>query len=162
MAAAAAHPTGAGFDLLLLFHAACALVGLGTVVVSGIQSLRLGGIQSGTEPSAALRRYFTPGINWGARVLYGVPVFGFSLLAASQGAYGVREAWVLTGLSIWVVVIALGEGLLWPEERRVQRLLHDSQGSSGELHGACQRAATTAGIMVALLLSAFVIMFLRP
>ena len=38
----------------------------------------------------------------------------------SQGAYGLRDGWVMGGLAVFVVVALLEEGVLWPAERRVQ------------------------------------------
>ena len=77
-------PTGAVYTTLLMAHVLCAVVGFGTMVVTGTQAAR-----ARRGPSAAgaegVRRYFRPGVNWAGRALYGVPVFGFWLLAASRG-----------------------------------------------------------------------------
>ena len=51
-----------------------------------------------------LRRYFRPGFNWAGRAVYGIPVFGFALLAMSQGAYALGDGWVLAGLALFVAV----------------------------------------------------------
>ncbi len=157
------QPTGAGFDLLLLFHGACALVGIGTVAVSGIQAWRLGAVPAASETPVSLRRYYAPGFNWAARVLYGVPVFGFALLGASKGAYGLGQGWVMVGLTLWVVVIGLGEGLLWPLERRLQEAVSRSGGEKGAAFSStCRSAWLTASGMLLLLVVAMAIMFARP
>ena len=65
-------------------------------------------------------RYFRPGVNWGGRLLYGIPIFGFALLAMSHGAYALSDGWVASGLAVFVVVVVLAEGVLWPAERRIQ------------------------------------------
>ncbi len=158
------QPTGAGFDLLLLFHGACALVGIGAVVVSGTQAWRLGALPAGSEAPVSLRRYYTPGFNWAARVLYGVPVFGFALLGASKGAYGLGQGWVMIGLTLWVVVIGLGEGLLWPLERRLQEAVSRSAGGERGtgVASTCRSAWLTASAMLLLLVVAMAIMFARP
>jgi len=59
-------------------------------------------------------------VNWAGRTLYGIPIFGFGLLALSHGAYGLGDGWVLGGLAIFVGVVLLAEGVLWPAERRLQ------------------------------------------
>ncbi len=58
----------------------------------------------GARPEA-LTRYFRPGVNWAGRSLYGIPVFGFLLLALSHGAYSLRDGWVMSGLFIFVVMV---------------------------------------------------------
>jgi hypothetical protein len=122
---AAAGRLGAGFDLVLILHVACVVVGLATVVVSGIVAGRLAAALPAPPPAQVLR-YYAPGINWAGRVLIGVPVFGFILLAMSHGAYGLNDGWVTQGLVLWVVVAGMTEGLLWPAERQLQMLLRGS------------------------------------
>jgi hypothetical protein len=115
------QPQGAAFDVVLLVHVACVVVGLATTVTSAATATRLRRL---VEAPAALPdtvvRYFRPGVNWAARAIYGIPVFGFVLLAMSQGAYALHDAWVMSGLGIFVVVALIGEGSLWPAERRLQ------------------------------------------
>src|SRR5665213_1749835 len=63
-------PIGAGFSVLLLLHVACAIVGFGAVAVTGVEARRAG--RPPTGPGAdGVRRYFSPGVNWAARALYG-------------------------------------------------------------------------------------------
>ena len=38
-----------------------------------------------------LRRYFRPGFNWAGRFVYGIPVFGFALIAMSHGCLCARR-----------------------------------------------------------------------
>jgi uncharacterized membrane protein len=116
------QPTGAAFDVVLILHVGCVLVGLATVIaaIAAAGGLRSG--PAGAPPSDAVARYFRPGINWAGRTLWGIPVFGFILLAMSHGAYSLHDGWVAGGLGIFVVLASLGEGVLWPTERRLQRV----------------------------------------
>jgi hypothetical protein len=86
-----AGPLGAGFDIVLIAHVACVVIGLASVVASGVVAARLR--RRPEDPGEQLVRYYTPGINWVGRVLYGVPVFGFVLLGLSQGSYGLDDGW---------------------------------------------------------------------
>ncbi len=61
-----------------------------------------------------MRRYFRPGVNWAGRALYGVPVFGFALVAASDGAFDAGDAFVAVGLVLWLVAAVLAEVVVWP------------------------------------------------
>ena len=50
-------------------------------------------------------------------------MFGFALLAMSQGAYALGQGWVLGGLALFAAVALVGEGVLWPAEQRLQAAL---------------------------------------
>ena len=119
-----AQPSGAAFDVVLLAHVACVLVGLATVAASTATAVRLRRLL-GTAVAVpeAIVRYMKPGVNWAGRLIYGIPVFGVVLLAMSHGAYSFRDDWVMSGLAIFVVVALVAEGLLWPAERRAAETL---------------------------------------
>ena len=118
------QPDGAAFDVVLVLHVVCVVAGLVTVSTAAATARRLGRlVRNGAPLPEALRRYFRPGVNWGGRTIYGIPVFGFALLALSQGAYALGDGWVLGGLFLFLVVALLAEGMLWPAERRLQQAL---------------------------------------
>jgi len=157
-------PAGAGFDLLLLAHVACVIAGLGAVVVSGVQALRLLGSANGGPLPATLLRYFGPGTNWVGRTLYGVPLFGFALLAASGGAYTLGDTWVMTGLVLWGVAALCAEGLLWPAERRIQAALSGNRSAPAPAtyRAPARRVAAVGVVLVVLLVAATVLMVAQP
>ena len=118
------QPDGAAFDIVLLLHVACVVVGLVTTATAAATATRLRRLLGSPVPlPETLRRYFRPGVNWGGRIVYGIPVFGFALLAMSQGAYALGQGWVLGGLAIFAGVALVGEGVLWPAEQRLQAAL---------------------------------------
>jgi uncharacterized membrane protein len=115
------QPSGAAFDVVLLLHVACAVVGIVTVATAAATARRLGHLaRTGTPLPEPLRRYFRPGINWAGRTIYGIPVFGFALIAMSRGAYTLGDGWVSGGLALFVALALVAEGVLWPTERRLQ------------------------------------------
>jgi hypothetical protein len=118
------QPSGAAFDLVLLLHVACVVVGLATTIASAATASRVQRLIERSAPlSDAMTRYFAPGVNWAGRVMYGIPVFGFALLAMSRGAYALRDVWVMGGLGLFALLLLVAEGLLWPSERRLQGTL---------------------------------------
>ncbi len=168
--AAVHQPDGAAFDIVLLGHVACVAVGLVTTTAAAASSSRLRRLlRSGAALPGPLLRYFRPGVNWAGRTIYGIPVFGLALVGMSQGAYALRDGWVLTGLAVFASVVLLAEGVLWPAERRIQlALLETVPGVSGPPEaatpmerdaGSMNRAAT---IMLALLVLATVVMVAQP
>lgn len=133
--AGARQPTGALFDVVLLLHVACVVIGLGTLVASGVQGWRLWAAgRSATPLPESLTRYYGPGANWAGRVIYGIPAFGLTLLGLSRGVFGLQLPWVAAGAAIWVVGAGVAETVLWPAERRIWRRLQ--QGAVVGVDGA--------------------------
>ena len=126
------QPDGAAFDVVLLLHVACVVVGLVTSLTATATTARLRRhLRTAAPPPDALRRYFRPGANWAGRTMYGIPVFGFALLAMSQGAYTLRQGWVLGGVALFAAMALVAEGMLWPAERRLQDALAAPTGVAG-------------------------------
>jgi len=187
----ARQPTGPLFDIILLAHVACALVGLASVVASAVFAARLRGALGRTGPGATaggssqegdvlapLERYYAPGANWMGRVLYAVPVLGIALVATSKGYASFADGWLLGGVVLWVAAILLGEGVVWSGERQIQELLRhgleptlppagDREGQRSPWTGttaaaASRRVMVGAVAMGAVLIAAFVVMTARP
>jgi len=157
-------PTGPLYSILLILHVLCAVVGFGTMVLTGAQASR-----ARRGPSApgsdGVRRYFRPGVNWAGRALYGVPVFGFVLIAQSSGSFGAGDGFVVAGLFTWLVAALLAETLVWPGERRIQALVTERWGdpdTATALDRECRRMTVAAGVLTALFLGATVIMVGKP
>jgi len=161
------QPDGAAFDVVLLAHVACVVVGLATTLASAATASRLQRLVDRASPlSESMARYFAPGVNWAGRTTYGIPVFGFALLAMSQGAYALHDGWVLSGLGIFAVLVLLDEYVLWPSERRLQGTLADSLAEGSAPGSSVLRDARTmqfsASASVALLVLGSVLMLAQP
>jgi hypothetical protein len=162
------QPSGAAFDVVLLLHVACAVAGLVTTLAAAATGSRLRRLLRASAPlPEPLRRYFRPGVNWAGRTVYGIPVFGFALLAMSRGAYALGDAWVLAGTALFAAVALLAEGVLWPAERRLQAAVGHA-GTGVPLRGMdsmerdASRMARAAGGGLVLLVAALVVMVAQP
>jgi len=162
------QPVGAAFDIVLLLHVGCAVAGLVTTAAATATASRLRRLLRVSAPlPEPLRRYFRPGTNWAGRAVYGVPVFGFALLAMSQGSYALGDGWVLAGLALFVAVALLAEGVLWPAERRLQAAVATLEtGVPSLAPDAVGRDATAmaraAGAALLLLVAGMVVMVAQP
>ena len=168
-----AQPQGPAFDIVLLLHVGCVVAGLATVVTSAATAARLRRLLRVVRslPEAVVR-YFRPGVNWGGRLLYGIPIFGFALLAMSHGAYALSDGWVASGLAVFVVVVVLAEGVLWPAERRIQGSVSSGSTSTSESEAEPRGAPTvlrdaqlivwSAAAALVLLLVGTVLMVAQP
>ena len=164
------QPDGAAFDVVLLLHVGCVVVGLVTTLTAAATAGRLRRLLRSPAPlPETLRRYFRPGVNWAGRFVYGIPVFGFALLAMSQGAYALGDGWVLAGLAIFAAVALLAEGVLWPAERRLQAAVAAGRGGRRARSPTRRRWAPTpplmaraAGAALVLLVAGMVVMVAQP
>jgi hypothetical protein len=161
------QPDGVAFDIVLLLHVACVVVGVVTTATAAATATRLRRLLGSPLPlPETLQRYFRPGTNWAGRIVYGIPLFGFALLGLSQGAYALRQGWVLGGLAVFAGVALLGEGVLWPAERRLQAALAPSDttadpGGRPLVHDATLMARAAVATLV-LLLAGIVLMVAQP
>jgi uncharacterized membrane protein len=168
------QPTGAAFDLVLLLHTAAAAVGLVSTVTAAATGSRLRRELRATAPlPEAVRRYFSPGVNWVGRVVYAVPVLGVALVAMSNGAYSFGDAWILAGMVLFAGVVLLCELVAWPAERRLKVALVAPDAGADTPTPALGRDATAlrhdataltraAGTAAALLVVAVVVMVAQP
>jgi Predicted integral membrane protein (DUF2269) len=161
------QPDGAAFDIVLLLHVACVVAGLVTTATAAATASRLRRLLGSPLPlPEPLRRYFRPGFNWAGRTLYGIPVFGFSLLAMSDGAYALGQGWVLGGLAVFATVVLVGEGVLWPAEQRLQAALEHGGSAPAASHHSVDRDATAmtraAVAVLVLLVAGTVLMVAQP
>jgi hypothetical protein len=182
---------GAAFDVVLGLHVGSALVALGSIATTGAYASMAGATARGGKADGgrvqAERRFFRPGTNWPARVLFLVPAFGIALLAMDGGFHRVRQAWMIASVACWLVAAAIALLALWPAETRIQQLLPmtsaqtpagvdgdpDSPGQSTrplpaagpplpELARAAHRASVAAGIIDVVVVAAFVLMVAKP
>jgi hypothetical protein len=159
------QPDGPAFDIVLLLHVGCVVVGLVTTAAAAATATRLRRLLGSAMPlPEPLRRYFRPGINWVGRTVYGIPVFGFALIAMSQGAYALGQGWVLGGLSIFAALVLVGEGLLWPAEQRLQMALavEGAEPSAESLQHDATTMSRAAVAALVLLLAGTVLMVSQP
>jgi hypothetical protein len=163
------QPGGAAFDAVLLLHVGSAVVGLVSMAAAAATASRLRRTLSAPAPlPEQLRHYYRPGINWAGRFVYGIPVFGFALIAMSDGSYALGDNWVLTGLVLFAAVALLAEGVLWPAESRLKAAVAALEPATGphSAAGPMDRDATTvaraAVAALVLLVAGFVVMVAQP
>jgi uncharacterized membrane protein len=142
-------PDGPAFDIVLVLHVGCVVVGMATAATSAAIALRFRRLLGDSAPiPQSVMRYFRPGVNWAGRSVYGIPLFGLLLLPLSHGAYSLRDGWVTAGLSIFVVVVLVSEGMLWPAERRLQDALLTLRRSGAPAEDVLRDARAMSGSAV--------------
>jgi len=121
-------PASKLFDVLLIVHVGFVVV---TLLVVGALYLAAGSVAKTNEGSswpASGVKFFSPGREIAGRLLYGIPATGILLLMTSEGHYGWTNPFVMIGLALWLVGIALGEGLVFPAASSLRQLVAASSG----------------------------------
>ncbi len=152
------HPRTAAYDLVLMAHVLGALVGFGAVGMAGAYAIVLGRSGPGSE---SVRRYYRPGVNWGGRILFVVPVLGVALVLMSQGDWSFSDGWVTIGIALWTVVAVGAEMVLWPAERRLQQAVEEGRPAAA-IRTSCYRLAGLSACSVVVLVVATVVMVAKP
>lgn len=151
---------GPAFDLLLVAHVAVAVIGFGSIALTGGLAWR--GRHGPDGPAAAtLRRFFTGRTDVVGRTVYLVPVLGVVLLALSHGTYGPGDTFVLAGAALWVGGVAVAESVVWPGARRIGVALAAPPGTAWP-GSVCRRVAAAALADTAVLVAASWVMFAKP
>lgn len=158
--------TGPGYDVLVGVHVLSAVIGFGSVGLSGTYAARARSSSSPRDDATVLR-YFHPGTNWAERALLVTPVLGAVVLFAGD-RNAVSQAWPWIGLGAWAVAAALVSAWCWPAERRVQAWLANAgRGDPGgtDLAGfrdACKAVQWSASAISVCFAVAVVVMVGQP
>ena len=129
--------TNPGYVVLVLAHALCGLIGFGALATTGAYAEA---VRRHADPfsSASLRRFFKPGHNLASATILAVPFLGGGLLLAQHGK-DVHLLYPWLGLGLWSFAVTTALVVVWPAEKRLQRLLTADEGAT---RGVGDRAST--------------------
>ncbi len=181
-------PNDALYQVVLVAHILCAVVGFGSIAVTGEYASAARRTSSAGQVSDAVHRYFRPGPNLASRFIYAVPVLGL-VMAGFGGAGDLQQSWLWLGTGLWLLAAGLAIGVVWPAEAHISSLVSDESfvpagpgwgaagtefGEPGEVVGggeavvraaiarASRRASGAAAVMDLAVVAAFVVMIARP
>lgn len=144
----AGHP--AAYDVLVGLHVATAVIGFGSVAISGAY----GAIARGAARPAAreetveeVRRYFTSTSALEYLVLV-APVLGMAAMAVRPGGGEFGQLWAVAGTAIWIVAGGLLTGLVRPAERRIRAAGADVASVAGDARRLMWAAAGSDALFV--------------
>jgi hypothetical protein len=116
LAAASGH---AGiFDALLVLHVLSAVVGFGSVAISGVYGAI---VRHPDRPGSQeeTRRYFQSR-GWAELLILAVPVFGVAALGFRPSGADFSDVWVIAGLLLWLAAATLLIAVVRPAERTIR------------------------------------------
>ncbi|MGH9170463.1 MAG: hypothetical protein ACRD0Z_06280 [Acidimicrobiales bacterium] len=146
------------YDIVFVAHVVVAFVGFGAIGMAGLAASR-GRHLVAPEGDANTRRFFKPGTDWPARLIFLVPVLGLVLLFGSDRT-ATHGFWPWMGLAIWVVAGAAATGWCWPAERRAQKALEEER--IDDFRRACYQIETAVGLISICFVFALLVMIVQP
>jgi uncharacterized membrane protein len=109
------------YNLVLLLHIICVIVGFGGVILNGIYAARAQ--QLPPEQNLAVMEVNSFVSMKVAEVfIYLVPIFGLGLVSMSGGAYAWGDLWIWLSIVVYVLSLGVSHGLLMPTVKRMLAL----------------------------------------
>ena len=152
------------YSVIVIVHVLVAVIGFGALGLTGAYA-RLAHTSKEPFGSEALRRYFRPGYNRAARMIYLVPVTGAIARVVSGETH---KLYPYLGIGIWILAMGVATGMMWPNEVKIQRLVSEGRQDGAErgdreaLLIAAQRCERAAMITTLLAICAFAVMIAQP
>ncbi len=152
------------YDVLLILHVATALIGFGSIAVGGLYARR-GAASPAPSGEDRLVRFFAPGVDWPARLIFVVPALGLAMLLGGDRP-AVGHLWPWLGLAIWFLAAGVATARTWPAEKRAQRALSDL--AAGEADGlarfrlACRQMEGAAAVVAVCFVAVVALMIVQP
>jgi Predicted integral membrane protein (DUF2269) len=106
------------FDVLVGLHVLCALVGFGSVAISGVYGAWIRRTEE-PENSEETARYFQSR-GWPEFLVLAVPVFGVGAIAFRPEGADFGDLWVVGGLVLWALAAGLLVGVVRPAEKKIR------------------------------------------
>jgi hypothetical protein len=118
---------GGFYELCLVLHILCAIIGFGAVFLNGIygQQMKVR-MQSGrgAEALGIFEANLTVS-KIGEYFIYAVFVFGFALLGLSDSVWKFSQTWIWLSIVLYVIGIGLSHGVLMPTVKRMGVLMRE-------------------------------------
>lgn len=152
------------YDALLILHVAAAFIGFGSVATAGLFA-SAGRRSANPAGDERLVRFFRPGLDWPARLIFLVPVLGLTLLFGGDHP-DIPRLWPWLGLFLWLVAAGVTSGRQWPAEKRAQRelvaVLDGDETRAEEFSAACRQMEQAASVTSVLFVAVVMLMILQP
>lgn len=103
------------YDALVAAHVICAVVGFGSVALSGIY----GGFAGRSGPREETARFFASR-GWAEWLVVPVPLLGAAALALKPEKGDFSDVWVMGGIVVWAVAATLLVLFVRPAEARIR------------------------------------------
>lgn len=128
--------TSTGYQIVLIAHILCAIVGFGSVIFNGVYATQ-GRIRGTREALVIAEANHIVTEGWARWFIFATPLLGIVLVLMSHGAWSFGQTWVWLALALTVGSVALAQTVLVPAERKIRSLLGELSASSAGGCGSC-------------------------
>jgi hypothetical protein len=122
------------YDVVLVLHILCAIVGFGAVYLNGVYGAEIRK-RRGSDAIAIYDANFRVS-KIGEYLIYGVFISGFALVGMSDSVVEFSQTWVWLSIALFVIALGLSHGVLLPAERRMGVLLRETASAGRTPAGA--------------------------
>lgn len=157
LAAGASHGV---YDALVVAHVVCAILGFGSLAISGVYGFT-GRDPSGPESVEEARRYFS-GRGRLELFVWPVPFLGLAALAVEPGGRGVGQLWDVLALVVWAVGAAVLALVVRPAESALRTVLAGPEPDRAVMGGAATRLGWGSVTTDVVFFVALVLMIFQP
>jgi Predicted integral membrane protein (DUF2269) len=106
------------FDVLVGVHVVCALVGFGSVAISGVYGASVRRTEERKDSEETARYFQSRG--WPELLVLAVPVFGVAAIGFRPEGADFGDLWVIGGLVLWAAAAGVLVGVVRPAENRIR------------------------------------------
>jgi uncharacterized membrane protein len=158
------------YKLLLVLHIVLVIVGFGGVVLNGVYGAQAQK-RGGSEGLAITEANYFVSTKISEICIYLVPLVGFALIGASDGAWTFSQTWVWLSLVLYVIALGITHSMILPSAKRLivlQKELVGAPAAAGpppqvaEIEQCNQRLALASTINHVFLLVIIVMMVFKP
>ena len=136
------------YNLVLVLHILCAIVGFGAVFLNGVYGQQMKTRMQSGKVSEAIGIFeaneFVSRI--GEYFIYAVFLLGLALLGLSDSVFKFSQTWMWLSIVIYIVAIGLSHGVLMPAVKRMGLLMHEMAAGPPPVGGPPPQAAEMASI----------------
>jgi hypothetical protein len=120
---------GTLYRIIVVLHIMCAIIGFGAVYLNALYGQQIRN-RRGREGLAVYEaNFFVTRV--GQFFIYGVFVFGFLAVLASDDAWKFDQTWVWLAMALYLVALGVSHGVLLPAVRRMGVLMKEMADAPG-------------------------------
>jgi hypothetical protein len=143
------------FDVLVGLHVVCALVGFGSVAISGVYGAWIRRTDKADDSEETARYFQSRG--WPELLVLAVPVFGAAAIGFRPDGADFGDLWVIGGFVLWALAAGLLLGVVRPAENRIR-----ARGSDPAVRSSGARLMWAAAASDVLFVLALALMVTQP
>jgi uncharacterized membrane protein len=122
------------YKALLVLHIVLVIVGFGGVVLNGVYGAQAKK-RGGSEGLAITEANLFVSTKVAEICIYLVPIVGFALVGASDGAWTFSQTWIWLSLVLYVVGLGISHAMILPSAKRLVALQQELVGAAPSAGG---------------------------